>query len=168
MSVLPVIIRPYTEADYDALLKGMHELQGYIADIDPLHRHRKGSTFEAKAYLHRLFENLEADNGRLYLAFDGERMIGFVAGIVPNKQSPDDLLEIFPSKDGKILELYVDRSYRGKQIGRILMENIENYFKSAGCVACHTDCFGPNDLAHTFYHKYGYFDRLITLMKILK
>lgn len=160
-----VTIREYREEDRQALLRNIQELQEHIACLDPLKRHRKGETFDTEAYVERLFEKIQQASGILYLAVDGGKVVGLVAGIVP-KHTNDDLLEIFPHKDGRIVELYVHPSQRGKKIGVALMEKVEEYLKDQGCVGCHVDCFAPNTPALGFYHKCGYTDRLVTLFKL--
>lgn len=105
------------------------------------------------------------NKGAIYLEDDNGSIAGCIAGIIP-ALTEDDILEGYPSRDGKILELYVQPNYRGQQVGFGLMRAMEQYFQQAGCKGCHVDCFAPNVAAHTFYRKLGYVDRLTTLLRV--
>ncbi|MBI3619231.1 GNAT family N-acetyltransferase [Candidatus Peregrinibacteria bacterium] len=163
---MAVKIRQYREADKAALVACLSELQQHIASLDPLRRIRFAEDYNGEAYVQRLLEKIQSKNGTMYLADDNEKIVGCIAGIIPGNAVDDDL-EAYPSKDGKILELYVHPSYRRKQVGLGLMCAIEQYFQEAGCKGCHVDCFAPNLGAHEFYIKLGYIDRVTTLLKIL-
>lgn len=158
-------IRQYRETDREALVACLGELQQYIASLDELKRVRLSADFDGEAYVSRLLEKVQERQGAIYLADDGGRIVGCIAGIIP-ETTKDDALEGYPSKDGKILELYVQPAYRGQKIGQSLMQAMEQYFQKNGCIGCHVDCFAPNVNAHEFYLSLGYVDRLIALLKI--
>lgn len=163
---MAVEIREYCNADQTALVACMKELQAYIASLDDLKRTRIPTDFDEERYVQKLLKKMSERNGMIYLADNGGKIAGCIAGIIP-KDTEDNDLEGYPSKDGKILELYVHPGHRGQKIGLRLMQTMEQYFKTAGCIGCHVDCFAPNVDAHKFYLKVGYVDRLTTLLKIL-
>jgi len=101
------------------------------------------------------------------LAFDQDKIIGCIAGII-DKQSKDGRLECVPTKSGRILELFIFEDYRGLDLGKKLMETIENYFKKHNCNIIRVEVFTPNENAHYFYKKLNYFDRVSDMIKILK
>lgn len=146
-------------------MASLGELQQYIASLDELKRTRLSADFDGEAYVSRLLEKVQEQQGTIYLADNGGRIVGCVAGII-SERNKDDALEAYPSKDGRILELYVQSGHRGQKIGVRLMQAVEQYFREHGCVGCHVDCFAPNVDAHKFYVSLGYVDRLISLLKL--
>jgi ribosomal protein S18 acetylase RimI-like enzyme len=164
---MPVEIRQFRDADKPALVERIKELQAYIASLDELDRTRRSGDFDAEWYVQRLLDKVSKHDGVIYVADDGGAIVGCIAGTIPENTEDDDL-EIYPSKDGNILELHVQHGYRGQRLGLRLMQEIERYFREYGCAGCHVDCFAPNAEAHGFYHKVGYTDRLTTLLKIFE
>lgn len=157
-------IRQYRDTDRAALVATLRELQLYICSLDELKRTRQSADFDGEAYVCRLLEKVQGQ-GVIYLADDEGKIVGCVAGVI-SERNEDDLLEAYPSKDGRILEPYVQSGHRGQKIGVRLMQAIEQYFRDHGCIGCHVDCFAPNIDAHKFYVSLGYVDRLISLLKL--
>jgi ribosomal protein S18 acetylase RimI-like enzyme len=160
---MSIQIRTYEEKDRTALIYCIGQLQDHIASLDPLHRIRPLKDFDCDAYLKRTFEEVKKHNGIIYLAEDENEIVGCVVGIILQPDSEN--LEGFPSVDGKILELIILSEHRGKRIGALLMQRMEEYFSSHDCSVIKVDCFGPNKDAHAFYEKLGYTDRDYTLIK---
>ncbi len=158
-------IRKYHDVDRAGLIASITGLQAYISSLDDLKRERLPADFDADRYVQKLLEKVKAHHGVICLADDGGKLIGCIAGIIPENTQDDDL-EAYPSKDGRILELYVQSGHRSQMIGLRLMQAMEQYFKDAGCVGCHVDCFVPNVDAHKFYLKLGYIDRMTALLKL--
>ena len=106
-------------------------------------------------------------NGVIYVAEHEGRVIGVIAGIV-FQWSGESLLEASRArKVGRILELFVDPAHRGQNVGTMLMEKIEVFFKQNGCDVSRVEVFGPNVKAYRFYHKLGYHDRTFDMIKKL-
>ena len=141
-------------------------LQEYLTKIDPLKRLRVGAKFSPK-YALNLVKKIKKYHGKIFLAYDGKKVIGCIAGIV-EKQSKNNLLECVKTRAGRVLELFVDASYRHSGIGHALMEKMENYFRKNHCDLVRIEVFEPNKIARKFYKKLGYGDRLIDVMKVLK
>ncbi len=144
----------------------MTALQQYIADIDPLKRNRQASDFDVAVYIEKLLQRVERENGVILVATDGDIPIGFIAGTIPG-QDENDLLDHYPTREGTILELIVSTEQRGKNVGKQLMEELENHFRQHGCDSVRVGCFAPNTGAHGFYEKFGYDDRYIEMLKKL-
>jgi ribosomal protein S18 acetylase RimI-like enzyme len=159
-------VRMYREDDRVPLERCIGLLQDFVARLDPLQRIRRLKDFDAHAYVSRSLEEVRTRRGAIYVAEDGNDIIGCVIGVI-HEEDPEDI-EGYPSTDGRILELIVSPEYRGKNVGLMLMQRIEEYLQSHGCDAIQVDCFGPNADAHKFYEKLGYTDRLVTLIKPLK
>lgn len=161
-----ITIRPDTADDRPSLLLLMTELQEYLASLDSLHRLKTTEDFDAETYLDYLFADLERDNGSFFVADEDGSVLGFIAGSIP-AEDPEDLLDHYPAREGKIHELVVSEGHREKGIGRLLMEKMEQQFRSQGCEYIRVGCFTPNTGAHRFYEKYGYADRYTEMLKKL-
>lgn len=144
----------------------MRDLMTYLSSIDPLGRIRQSKDFDSLAYVTHLCEQIEKDDGIVYMAENNGKTVGCIAGCLVTR-APVDHLEVYPleKKDGKILELVVSSDVRGRGIGGLLMEKMEQYFLTKECGAIQVECFGPNAHAHAFYERHGYADRLHLLIK---
>src|SRR3990167_1724537 len=142
-------IRPYDEADFAILDRCMVELQTYLTQIDPLHRIRVGPNYSPK-YAKDVLERVREWDGAIFLAFDGDRAVGCVAGNI-EVQTEVNVEEGIPTRPGRIIELYVAEEYRGQGIGRQLIERIEQYLKEKGCDVIRIEVFAPNADARQVY-----------------
>lgn len=159
-------IHPYHSADQSALLQLMTELQGFIAPLDPLHRLKTTEDFNAEAYIDQLLRQTKEEHGIILIAKEEEVVIGFIAGTIPDT-TDEDLLDHYPAIEGRVVELVVSEKYRGKNVGRILMDELEQYFRKNECEFVRVGCFAPNVGTHAFYEKCGYGDRYIEMLKKL-
>jgi GNAT superfamily N-acetyltransferase len=162
---MEVAIREYCGSDKRALVRIMEELQDYLVSIDDLKRERRMPEY-GENYTERTLQNVAKNNGIIYVAEDRGRIVGLVAGIMP-EQTREELLEHVPFKRGVVLELIVDEGYRGKRVGTLLMKKIEEYFKKNGCSVSGVDVFFPNKQAYHLYSKLGYRERDIWMTKKL-
>jgi len=165
MSESRFIIRHYQENDRNRLTELIQVLQDYVADLDPLHLNKSGSSFDAVQYVDHMLGTVSDGKGVIFVA-EETSVIGFIAGII-RRTSDDEALEIQRTIDGCIIELVVDPEHRGQQVGKALMEKMEQYFSEQGCEYVRVECFAPNTGAHTFYKKCGYSDRSIEMIKKL-
>jgi ribosomal protein S18 acetylase RimI-like enzyme len=161
-----ITVRPDMAEDRPALLRLLTELQSHLASLDPQNRLQTADEFDAETYIDHLFSTLEQNNGSFFVAEEKGTVLGFIAGSIP-KEDPEDLLDHYPAKEGKILELVVSESYREKGIGRLLMEKMEEELRRQGCEYIRVGCFAPNTGTHAFYKKCGYDDRYIEMLKRL-
>ncbi len=158
-------IREYCDSDKTSFVRLMEELQDYLVSIDDLKRMRRMPEY-GESYTERTLQNVAKNNGNIYIAETKERIVGLVVGIIP-EQTKEELLELVPFKRGVVLELIVENGYRGKGVGTLLMEKIEDYFKQKGCSVSGVDVFPPNKNAYHLYCKLGYLDRNIWMTKKL-
>ena len=93
--------------------------------------------------------------------------MGCIAGNI-EQQSKDNLLECIPTKSGRILELFVSDSYRGLELGKKLMQKMEDYFQKNKCDVVRIEVFVPNKNTHHFYQNLDYSDRVVDMIKKLK
>ncbi len=158
-------IHLYQPTDRSAILQLMTELQSHVAAIDPLHRLKTTEDFDEDAYVDHLLEQTKS-LGVIFIAKDEHAAAGFIAGVISD-EDPDDTLDHYSAKEGKILELVVSKQHRGGGIGRELMEKMEEYFREKDCEYIRVGCFAPNTGTHAFYEKCGYADRYLEMLKLL-
>ena len=107
------------------------ELEEYIISIDEDHLDRIHPEYREKMALVDL-EKDKNDNGKCYLAIDNNKIIGLIMGIIP-PYDKYDYLDYKCPKRGIITELIVNSKIRSKGVGQLLMNKMEEYFKSVGC-----------------------------------
>lgn len=161
-----VRIREYQRSDRTEFAKLLEQLLDYIASIDDLKRIRRMPGFGA-SYTRRTLRKVDRKDGIIYVAELDAELVGVVVGIVP-EQTKEDQLEHVPSKGGEVLELVVKAGYRGRGVGTMLMNKMEEYFKEKNCNASGVGVFFPNKDAHRLYSKLGYEDRGIYMTKDLQ
>ena len=111
-------------------------------------------------------DEVKNNNGKCYLAIDNAKVVGLIMGCIP-KYDEYDYLDYKCPKRGEITELIVSNNVRSKGIGNMLMNKIEEYFKSLGCEYILVDVFAYNDNAIKFYDNNGYHSRMeIKIKKI--
>lgn len=147
------VIRKYRPSDRPHVIKFMEELQDYLASIDSMKGTRRMPDY-GQSYTRRLFGKIMKNNGAAYVAACEGHIIGLIAGLV-RTQSRDDLLECVPSKDGIVLELFVDAQFKRRRVGSLLTAKMEEYFRKRGCSLARVEVFEPNVNAHNLYLKLG-------------
>ena len=99
----------------------------------------------------RLMHILNKPNDKIFVADDNGTVVGYIHG------SDYDCIYSLPLKN--IMALGVLESHRGKGIGRILLNAIEEWAKSDDCVGVRlVSSFGRTE-AHKFYLSCGYIVR---------
>jgi ribosomal protein S18 acetylase RimI-like enzyme len=156
-------IREYRESDRTGFVNLMEQLMDYIASIDDLKRIRRMPEF-GESFTLRMLKKVAEDNGIIYVAELDSELVGVVVGTMP-EQSKEDQLEHVPSKFGEVLELVVKAGYRGKGIGTMLMNKLEEYFQENNCNILGVGVLAPNKDAHRLYSKLGYEDRSFYMTK---
>ncbi len=158
-------IREYQSPDRPSVIRCMARFGDYLVTVDHMKRTRRMPEF-GEWFTDKMLEDVGKNNGVIYVVENEGRIVGFVAGIIL-RQSRQDLLECVPTKDGRIIELFLDEEFRGQGIGTRLMEMVEEYFRQNGCDVSRVEVFEPNVKAHHFYRKLGYGDRMIDMIKML-
>ena len=100
------------------------------------------------------------------LDFENDKAVGLIMGIII-KFDEYDYLDYKCPKEGEITELIVSKNVRSKGIGNMLMNKMEDYFKSLGCEYILVDVFAYNENAIKLYDKNGYHSRMYTNIKKL-
>jgi ribosomal protein S18 acetylase RimI-like enzyme len=160
---MTISIREYTEKDYATLVHGVEALHDFITDHDPLKRIRHGEGL-GTVFTQRLLKNVSEKDGAIFMAWEADRFVGFVAGNLL-KQSEENLLEVIPTQLGYISHLLVEEPYRGGSVGSQLLGRMEDYFKEKGCDGIWLEVVAFNEKARRFYAKLGFVEREIGLLK---
>jgi len=110
-----------------------------------------------------VIEAIEARENIL-IALEDDYVIGFVTFEIGQADYPDTNIKTF----GEILELYVLEEYRGKGVGRALLDEAEKEFNSKGIEWVKLQCSTYNKSALAFYEKIGFEDRQRLLFRRIK
>lgn len=139
------------------------ELEEYIVSIDKDELDQVGKDYREKMALMDL-EEVNKNNGKCYIAVENNKAIGLIMGcIFPYDEK--DYLDYKCPKKGEIIELIVSKKARGRGIGKVLMNKMEEYFKSLGCEYILLNVFAYNVNAIKFYEKEGYHSRMYKEIK---
>lgn len=158
-----VTIQKYKPDDKGTIENFFDDFSDHIASMDPLKRLRRLPGY-GKKYLRTTLSDVEKKNGAMYVAVKENRVIGFVVGVII-KQKAIERYECIPTTAGRVTELYVQESQRGGNVGSLLMQKIEHYFKANDCNVIRIEVFESNAGAHNFYQSLGYTDRLRDMIK---
>ncbi len=139
------------------------ELEEYIISIDQDNLDVLHKEYREKMALLDLNE-VKDNNGKCFIAIEDNKAVGLIMGcIFPYDEY--DYLDYKCPKRGEITELIVSKRSRIKGIGTLLMNKMEDYFKSVGCEYIFVDVFAYNKNAINFYDKKGYHSRMFTNIK---
>jgi ribosomal protein S18 acetylase RimI-like enzyme len=161
---MDIKIRPFTEADAERVVALMDDFHDFLVNIDPNGRFRRLPGYGEYA-LKEEVENIQNDRGVIYVALDGNEMIGFSVAFLQKDFDEGALLGVFPAQRGRIEELYIAPEYRGKGVATALMQKMEEFLKGKNCDYIFVGVHAFNQNAHELYKHLGYKDVGIDLMK---
>ena len=139
------------------------ELEEYIVSIDKDNLDIVHPEYRDKMALLDL-KKINENNGKCYLAVENNKVVGLIMGaIFPYDEY--DYLDYKCPKRGEITELIVSKNIRSKGVGNLLMDKMEEYFKSLGCDYVLVDVFAYNQNGIKFYNKNNYHNRMHTMIK---
>lgn len=163
---MPITIRKYQNRDKKQLIDIMNTFQDYLVGIDDMKRRIRLPAY-GKEYVKKTLKELKKYQGVLYVAENEEKkIVGIGAGII-RKATKMSRLEHIPTKAGQLTELYVAREYRGKRLGKLLIETVESYFKKKKCTVIVLEVMAANHQAYEFYKGSGYKVRDYNMIKVL-
>lgn len=160
-----IIVREFMETDRKTIMNMMVEFGMYLKKIDPLGRidyPEGGDTF----FTDKLIKNVQNHKGKIFVAEDQGVIVGFIGGFVGAMDDEESKITK-NKKTGIVDEFFVTQKYRGKRIGKRLMQEMEKYLKTIGCDMVRIEVFAPNTNALQFYEKQGYIKRTIYVNKRL-
>ena len=139
------------------------ELEEYILSIDKDELDQLHQEYRDKMAVLDLKE-IRKNNGKCFLSIDNNQVVGLIMGMII-KFDKYDYLDYKCPKEGEITELIVSSKIRGNGIGKALIKEMEEYFKSVGCEYVLVDVFAYNENAIKFYDKEGYHPRMYREIK---
>lgn len=139
------------------------ELEEYIVSIDKDELDQVHSDYREKMAILDL-EEVKNNDGKCFLAIENDRAVGLIMGCIP-PYDKFDYLDYKCPKLGEITELIVSNKVRSKGVGQILMNKMEEYFKSENCEYIHVDVFAYNLNGLNFYRKNNYHTRMEIMIK---
>ena len=144
-----IIIRQAVEDDVDRIGELWTQLVTHhrLLDEQLPEAAEDGNTLYARHILNRL----EDQYTRVFVAESEGQVVGYVFGIVV-----DLVPEMFIAEPGGFLaDIYVDEKYRGKGIGRDLVDALTKWFRTRGVSYVELYVANKNDGARGFWDKIG-------------
>lgn len=162
---MEITIRPYEDRDWGALVTFGNAVQSLLAKLDPLQTRRYYQSGD-ESYTKWLMEEFKRDNGVVYVAADGDKVVGHIAARM-DPQTAEDLVFLVPSKQAFVDDLYVLEEYRSKGVGAKLLKQAEVHFKALGCTLMWLNAYSHNPRSLEFYDREGYSRQFVQYKKLL-
>jgi ribosomal protein S18 acetylase RimI-like enzyme len=156
-----VNIRPYKPHDRAALETCLVELQQYERTLSPYLLPATDDVI--KPYTDELLRNCERQRGMIYLAEAGDVVAGFVAVYVYQDEDILSSLREYPY----VSDIVVMPAYRGQGVGQALLAHAEAHARQLGYRELAIQVLANNQTALKSYHRFGFEDVLVTLLKRL-
>lgn len=143
------MIRPAVASDSVAIGKLWEKLVAYHRAIDD---DLPQATLQgASLYARSLRDRLEDSHTRVFVAEEDGRVVGYVLGVVV-----DLLPEMFEQEAGGFLaDIYVEEGYRGRGIGRALVEALVGWFRDRGLEHFEWHVAASNESGLAFWERIG-------------
>ena len=157
-----VLIRDYDPQDAAQLEYCIVELQSFEKTIEP---NRADGQKIAPAYRERLLTQCNQSQGRIFVAQVDGMVIAFIC--VLSRLDEEELIEENPEY-AYITDVIVLPTYRGRGIGRALLQHAEAYALQQGAAVLKVDVLAANTVARELYMRMGYHEHEIRLRKRLE
>jgi aminoglycoside 6'-N-acetyltransferase I len=143
-------IRPYQTKDFETLYVLSRKLYPNYSNED------------LRRDLNRF---VSSKNQKIYFATHNEIPVGFIMVAIRS----DYVEGASSSPTGYLEAIFIEESYRGKGIAKLLLEKGENWIKSKGCTEMGSDTWLNNQSSIDFHLKLGFEeeDRLVHFIKKL-
>ena len=142
--------REYCSKDYSSLKKMLNGLQDFFVGIDD--EYRRFDKNDLREYLDKIISDIEKMDGEIFLALKDDRIIGFIQGVIIEKND----LQYRPCREGWIGLLFVEDKSRGSNVGKSLINKMRDYFRAKECDCVKLFCSNQNTNAINFYQEYGF------------
>jgi len=119
----------------------------------------------ADEYLQWMHRRVAECDGRIWVAEDASRVVGFVTLLTcVARGGPDD----GDAEHAEISELTLEPDYRGRGLGALLVAEAEGYARTRGAVSVRIAHHARNAGAHRFYRRGGYEPIMVLVEKRLR
>lgn len=164
---MSVVIRPYLAKDKADVIRLLIDLQDHVAKLDPLRRLRSARNFDGVRYFKLMRQGKTAQHRKFLVAKAAGAVVGVVVVTEISKPPPINLVarKASAQKGGRIEDLIVDSSQRGRGVGKKLLKAAEIYLRQRGCGVVFIGCFATNTKTLDFYRSQGYVERNIEFAK---
>lgn len=153
------VIREYRPEEAGAIRACVIALQEFERAIDP--RLPSGEAM-ADAYCERLHARCSEADGRIFVAAERERVLGFVAVVAREPfTEPDDP----PGTYALVTDLVVLEPHRGLGLGKRLLARAEAFARDAGARELRIGLLARNDTARRLYVEAGFEPHIEILAK---
>lgn len=153
----------YQDSYRAEFLKCFRDLRKKLARINPLRKKRLEEKVIKESFDYWM-EVIRTHQGLILLAEKEGKIVGYVVGYV-EKPNIEKTLEFFPSKIGRIEDLFVATDYRHQGVGSRLIEEMESYLQKNQCQYINLGVLNRNPMAHNLYTRLGYQDEYIEMLK---
>ncbi len=159
---MDLILEPATLEDYEEMIDVYSELVDlHVANLSWKFQRPEKEIF-SKAYFE---ECLKSKNNLILLAKQKDKAIGLVN--VKIERSAKIPLYL-PRRYAKINDLVVKESFRGKGVGKKLLEEAQKWIQAKGVTDIELEVYDFNADALAFYKKDNFQEVSVTLRKTLK
>ena len=150
------------DTKYDEQIKYLlEELQYYMANIDREKYYVVSDNYRDKYFL-KTMTDVNKYKGKVLLFEENQKIVGLIVGVVNNDEMNN--FDFKTPKMGRITEFIVTKEYRGRNIGKKLLDGMRTYLKSIGCEKIKIAVLGYNESAVKFYENNGYHVRTIEMI----
>lgn len=155
-------IRLAKREDADAIARMWEDLVRYHQMIDealPAATHNGGAM-----YAKRLTDRLDDTHTRVLVAEIDGQVIGYVLGVIV-----DLVPEIFVQEySGFLADIYVEEAYRGKGVGRALVDALRDWFRQRSVRYFEWNVAARNAAGRAFWNAMGGRDMMIRMRTTLE
>jgi len=135
----------------------------YHHDLD--NEYYVGNNSELKLEFEKyLIKAIKNNDPNILVALENDELIGFITF----EKADSDYFDTNIEEYGEIIELFVDKSYRQKGVGKKLMQAIEDHFSKLGINWIELQASTYNKSAINFYDNLGYENKQTVMFKKLK
>lgn len=150
-----MLIREYTQNDIQQIRYCLGKLQEYERSVEP---NRVPNDQIGDNYWNYLIDETNKKKGKIFVAEDEGKIVGIICVWVEREIEMDsDYLYV---SDWIVLE-----EYRGKGLGKALIEQAQDYATSIGLKIIRLGVLINNELAKDVYYKLGFRDYSLILTK---
>src|SRR2546430_1543286 len=143
------ITREYRPEDAQYVEECFVELQDFLHRLEPQVREGKA----AKQYFDAMFARCADTHGKIFVAEVERRVVGFIClwGRVQSEELDEE-----PSEYAYISDLVVLPAYRGRGLGRALLQKAEEHARLHGATTLKIESLAKNEVATTLYRNSGF------------
>ncbi len=156
-----VTLRTARPADRDAVVELIHRLNLFEADLVGDRRRDYGA---AQAYYDELQQRLSRRQGRIVLAEEGGVVVAAMGFSIDEDAAyvTDDV-----RRHGTVTDLIVHEDWRGRGVGRLLLQEAERLTREAGLTRLFIGALVANEPACRIYENFGFQPYVSLLVKDL-